>query len=490
MSSSISAARLARLIPDGDLPRPAYRSLARALRTLLADGRIPSGTRLPSERDLTLALGCSRTTVTRAYAVLRDDGYLNSRRGAGSVLSLPDRRMLDRASRVLSPGRDLDPGVIDLSCAATRAPAGIADAMAAAVAQLPAHLADNGYAPVGLPELREVLAERYRRRGLPTSPEQILVTSGAVAGLAIVSRALVRAGARVLVEDPTYPNALESLVRSGARLETIPVDPEGWDLAEAERTIAASRSRLAYLIPDFHNPTGSLLDADGRARLAAALRAAGTVPVVDETIADIDLRPAGSPPMPPPFAVHAPEAITLGSAAKSFWGGLRIGWMRVPAALAERLLDARATLDLGAPIVEQLALTEMLRRWPGLPDGRAAELIAAREATVSALRRRMPAARLIPPPGGLSLWIEHDAIAAGPIAEAAAERGLVIAPGPRFTATGGHERFFRLPYVHAPDVMVVAVDRLASAAEAVVDAGSTAVSGERPTRPRRARFVA
>ena len=90
-SVSLAAPRVAALV--GEFPRsPAFRGLAEGLRTLIAEGRVPVGVRLPSERDLTEAVGVSRTTVTRAYDVLRDEGYLESRQGSGSVTRLPVSR--------------------------------------------------------------------------------------------------------------------------------------------------------------------------------------------------------------------------------------------------------------------------------------------------------------------------------------------------------------------------------------------------------------
>ena len=89
MARLISAPRIATLVGDFDRS-PAYRGLAEGLRVLITDGRVPVGVRLPSERELTEALGVSRTTVTRAYAELRDHGFLVSRQGSGSVASLPD----------------------------------------------------------------------------------------------------------------------------------------------------------------------------------------------------------------------------------------------------------------------------------------------------------------------------------------------------------------------------------------------------------------
>jgi len=134
---------------------PAYQALAEGLRRLVADGRILDGTRLPSERELTSALRVSRTTVAGAYAVLRDRGYLVSRRGSGSVVRVPGG---PSAGGSLPSGDG--PGVaVDLSIAAPSAPPGMADAFESAVTELPRHLSGTGYSPFGLPELRELLAQ-------------------------------------------------------------------------------------------------------------------------------------------------------------------------------------------------------------------------------------------------------------------------------------------------------------------------------------------
>src|SRR6476659_7871778 len=103
---ALSAARLRPLLGAALDTSPAYRGLADAVRLLVADGRIPAGTRLPSERDLTTALGVSRTTVSRAYAELRERGYLESRQGSGSVAALPGETSGRRQGTALHPTSD------------------------------------------------------------------------------------------------------------------------------------------------------------------------------------------------------------------------------------------------------------------------------------------------------------------------------------------------------------------------------------------------
>ena len=475
---TVSAARTARLVGTPAPGRPAYRALADALRLAVADGRIAAGTRLPSERELTAALDVSRTTVTRAYAVLRESGYLTSRRGAGSVATLPSSSRR-HSGGALFPA-DVADGVLDLTCAASRAPAGMVEAYERAVQQLPEYLCGAGYLTLGVPELREVVAERYTARGLPTDPDQVLVTSGAVAGIGVVLLALTGHGDRVVVESPGYPNTIDAARRGGARLVPLALDPDGWDVEESARTISSAAATAALLIPDFHNPTGALMPDDERAVLARALRRAGTVPVIDETIAEVDLDPG---PMPLPFAAHDARAVTVGSSSKSHWGGLRTGWIRAPRTALAGLVEARVTSDLGAPVLEQLVLLELMRVSPGLGDARRADLCAARDALVAALGERLPELRFRVPRGGLFLWCElPDGIDATSVAVAAEDEGLLIAAGPRFALSGGLDRWVRLPYVQAPDVMTDAVARLARAVQTVRATGATS-----PRRGDRAR---
>ncbi len=279
VQSTLTAARLAALV-DGFDRSPAYAGLADALRELIGDGRIGYGTRLPSERDLTEALGVSRTTVTRAYARLRDTAYAEARQGSGTFTRLPGgrTRALDRA---LWPS-DVGNGVIDLVCAAATAPPGIAALYAEAAAELPAHLGGHGYFPAGMPALQAAIAATYDARGLPTDPEQVIVTPGALAATAVIGTALAGPRERVLMEAPTYPNAVQALRSGGGRLATIALDPSGWDLDAIGSSLARHRPRLVHVMPDFHNPTGLVMSEADRAAYARLLARHDATAVVDE----------------------------------------------------------------------------------------------------------------------------------------------------------------------------------------------------------------
>ena len=461
MTGSISAARVATLA-DGFDRHPAYAGLADALVLLIGDGRIGLDTRLPSERELTEALGVSRTTVTRAYAALREAGYARARRGAGTFTRVPggrtrahDRALLPRAG---------DEHAIDLNCAAASAPPGLAAAYADAAADLPAYLGGHGYFPAGLPELQRAIAATYDARGLPTAPDQVMVTAGALSAASIVAQAFTSPGDRVLVESPVYPNATQALRHSGARITGSPVDPDGWDLDAVAAALRQTSPTLAYLIPDFQNPTGHLMTGPQREEYAVHLRRARTVAVVDEAHQALAL---DGQEMPPPFAAYAPDAITIGSASKSFWGGLRLGWIRCPEGRMDRLTQARVSMDLGAPVVEQLVLTRLLADSGQILGEHRARLREQRDRLAAAIREQLPEWTFRLPAGGLALWCELPSPLGTAVAAEAERLGVIVAPGPVFAAEGGLDHFVRIPWTRPGDELEEAVGRLATAWAAV-----------------------
>ncbi|RYB95311.1 PLP-dependent aminotransferase family protein [Nocardioides oleivorans] len=478
MSRVISAQRVATL--TGDFPRsPAYLGLAESLRVLIGDGRIGAGVRLPSERDLTGALDVSRTTVTRAYEVLRESGYAEARRGSGTFTTVPggQRRSHDRA---LMPGTGGD-DVIDLNCAAHSAPPGLVESYQRATEQLPAYLGGPGYFPLGVPALQARIAAAYDARGLPTVPEQVMVTAGALAAASIVAQAFTAPGERVVVESPTYPNVTQAIRHAGARLVPAAVDPDGWDLDALAATMRQTSPRLAYLIPDFQNPTGHLMSDAQREELGAALARSRTTVVADEAHQALALAPGLAAAMPRPMAAYADGAITIGSASKSYWGGLRLGWVRADLADMDRLIQARIGLDLGAPVFEQLVLADLMDRADEVLPVHRERLVVGRDTLVAALGEHLPAWRFRVPDGGLALWCElPEPLGTATTAEAE-RRGVVVAPGPVFAVEGGLDRYVRIPWTASPDDLVEAVRRLAAAWEHV------SADAHRPASPRSGR---
>ncbi|MEV0203162.1 PLP-dependent aminotransferase family protein [Nonomuraea sp. NPDC050691] len=454
--------QLAALLPEPAGSRPAYRHLAQAISALILDGRIALHVRLPAERDLAGALSVSRPTVTAAYDLLRESGYARSRRGSGTWTALPEGALPSGVTRALAPPDT----AIDLARAAPGLPEqALGDALHQIAPRLAEHARTPGYHPYGLPELRAAVAGRFTRRGLATVPEQILVTSGAQHALTLIIGLLSGPGDRVMVENPSYPNALEALRRARLRPVSVPVTDSGWDIEIIESTLRQSVPKLAYLIPDFHNPVGVVMPAEVRARVLRAAQRSGTWLIIDETLTDLAL----DVPVPPPFASHAVpggagKVITVGSMSKTTWGGLRIGWLRAPASLVTELAGQRIATDLGGSVLDQLLALALLARTEELLPLRLEQVREQRAALAAALSERIPHWTWQVPPGGLSLWVDLGEPVASAFAERALEYGVRIEGGGAFaTDPGIFEQRLRVPYTARPGTLREAVHRMAAA---------------------------
>ncbi|PSL00208.1 DNA-binding transcriptional MocR family regulator [Murinocardiopsis flavida] len=447
---------LARLIGRDGRARPYYLSVGRSISGLILDGRIPTHTRLPAERDLADSLGLSRNTVTASYTWLRENGFLDSRRGAGSWTLLPSTA--GNNDSVLLPRSE----PIDLGIAAPPAIEGMQAAARMAVEQLAAHVGGRGYTTFGLPELRHAVARRYVERGLPTEPDQILITNGAQHAAALLMELLVQPGDSVLLESPTFPHTLDTVRQRGARLRTMGVGPNGWEMDVVADAFRQGRPKAAFVIPDFHNPTGALMDDDERAALVAEARRAGSSLIVDESVAELAIDPGDQPA---PTAVHDRDGrvFSIGSTAKLFWGGLRIGWIRTTPPMAARLMALRQRFDLSSPVLEQLTATHLLADVLRIRAERIRQVRRNRDALVAALRAELPEWRFVTPSGGLVLWARLPAPTATALTEAADRNGVHAAPGPIFGTEGTLEHFVRLAYTQPPEVLHDGVRRLARA---------------------------
>jgi DNA-binding transcriptional MocR family regulator len=507
---------------ERDQQRPAYQVLAGRIRDAVLDGRLAVATGLPSERELASGLSLSRTTVGAAYALLREQGWLQSKRGSGSTLQLPQAAVASgirgRAASEPPPATPFGPGgifgwqvgigwradqsqrsergpgdpddvaVIDLTTASLPAPAEpVAAAVAAAAAELTRYLPSDGYYPFGLPVLRQAIAERYAAAGVPTTAEQILVTSGAQHAFTLILGELSAAGDRVLIECPTYPVVLDAL--RARRRTPAPVglaDPRRgetnpdsvWDVDLFSATLRQTAPRLGYLIPEFQNPTGALMDAGTREALVAAARSARTLLLADESFRDVPF--PGTPPLPPPMAtfdVGGTRVLSLGSVSKSFWGGLRVGWIRAAPALVQRLAAARALGDMAGPILDQLVVTKLLSSPDDALALQRSRLATGAAALQAALAASLPAWRPTRPAGGTSLWVKLPGPFATDLALLAPSAGVRIAPGPRFGPDGTMESYLRLPFTATPERLIAGISRLATIADRAAQGAESSLPG-------------
>ncbi len=255
-----------------------------------------------------------------------------------------------------------------------------------------------------------------------------------------------------------------------------PDDPgEEWDLDGIRNAARQSAASLAYLVPDFNNPTGLCLDDAGRSELAAIARATRMTVVVDESMADLPLDgPSGAPgeavagqPIPASAFARGAEVVAIGSTSKSFWGGLRVGWVRAPRSLVAKLLGARSTIDLGTPVIDQLAAVQLFAEEDELLARRREQLRAQRAALLDALAEFLPEWTASPCVGGMSMWVQLPQPLSTALAATAPNHGVLLASGTRFGVDGAFERFVRLPFTRPEAELRFAVQAIAHAYDAL-----------------------
>ncbi|WP_265523685.1 PLP-dependent aminotransferase family protein [Oerskovia flava] len=479
ISRHLSVSGLVRVIGDWRTRTPAYAALADAVRAGVLSGAVPLGTRLPSERDLAATLGVSRTTTAAAYDLLREQGYAVGRTGVGTVTLLPRQDRPTAQPGIVggdAPSTDdvvTPDDVIYLSQATPAAPPQLHPAYTRALEALPAYLPGHGYDPLGLQPLRVALAQLYTDRGTPTVPDQILVTTGAQHAISTLLAALVGRGDRVVVQSPTYAHALDAARGAGARLVGVPVgsgvEAPGFDGDLFESTVRQVAPRLVYLVPDHHNPTGYSLTPAEREHVRAVARRHRVTVLGDETLVDIGLDRPGLP------EDHGQEhtfcgdgsghgrVLAIGSASKTFWGGLRVGWIRAHPDLVARLARTRGASDVATSVLEQLAVVELLTERRALLADRVEDLRGRRDTLVDALRATIRDWDVPRPPGGLSLWVGLPSPRAHALVSAAADHGVVINAGPQLTPDGSARDHVRLAYAQDTATLLRAVPRLQAA---------------------------
>ncbi|MFK0004710.1 PLP-dependent aminotransferase family protein [Paenarthrobacter sp. NPDC090522] len=479
MTGSLNPTALTRLLGSWNSGAlPAYRELADVVRLLVMDGRIPLDLALPSERALAQTLGLSRTTVTAAYSTLREQGFLTAGQGSRGRTCIPHR-----SSPVTMPGLAAPEGLLDLAYASLPAAGEVVHrAFADALTELPALLPGFGYDAVGVPALRQAIADRYTAEGVPTTAQQILVTSGAQHALNIVLKTLAGKQDKVLVEHPSYPNALDAIRATGCRPLPVAMPAAGaaagWDIDAMVAAMNQQRPAMAYLVPDFHNPTGRIMSDLQRRRLARAAALAGTVLVVDETLRGLNLDGVTAAPM----ASFSSTVVSIGSLSKSHWAGLRTGWIRAEESVINRLVTTRTTMDLGGPIVEQLAAARLVGAYSEPMDARLAELRQNRSALMELLAEHLPKWEVERPRGGLTVWCRLPSPSSTALTVLAPDFGVRLAAGPRFGVGGAFEQYMRVPYTLPPASLEVAV-RALRAAQDKIDASPQlrrSLKSERP----------
>jgi DNA-binding transcriptional MocR family regulator len=445
-------------------PGPRYLRLAEAIADLIARESTSPGCRLPAERELAQLLELSRGTVVAAYSALAERGTVVRRQGSGTRVSgephaapAVPRHLYAQLGRFLgapAPQIDLAFGAPYVDDLVWQLQGRVADVMRAGA---PAH----GYAPLGLPALREGIADRLTAAGTPTGADDVLVTSGAQGALALLTSMLVRPGDRVVVEAPTYPGAVELFSRAGASIVALPRDHAGPRADDLRHALSAMGAAFVFLIPTCHNPTGSVMHEQRRRELLRVCREHDVTVIEDLTTADV-LFDGESPPTL--SALDADErVISVGSFSKILWGGVRVGWVRAPRGFILRLGRLKAARDLGSGLLDQAAVVASLGDLDAIIARRCEMARERHDHLRRELTERLPEWDINPARGGYSLWVRLPSGTGDELAAAAMTRGVAIAAG---SNSAPEDRFLdhvRLCYPAPPELLTEAAVRLADA---------------------------
>jgi len=447
-------------------PGPRYARLAAALLEAIEQRTLARGTRVPAERVLAATVGASRGTVVACLDQLVQAGVLTRRQGAGTFVagrsSWAARAAAGSVATRLLRRVAADRETIDLSVSAPGDLRHLPPVDADAAWQ---SLDGHGLDPAGLPALRDRVARHLTEyQGLPTEPDQLVITAGAQEALSLLAQVLP--GTRVLVSCPTYPGLVSPVARTRAELSPVPADVAGEDPGAIERAGRAPGG-VAFLMPTGHNPTGRVMPALRRQALAAIADAGRVAFVEDLTLADLVLDGVA----PPPLAALSTQVIAIGSVSKLFWGGLRVGWIRAPEPLRSTVLARKSALNLGTAVISQALAARLLGAIdPGWVAAQRAALSERRDLLTALLARHLPAWRTRPPQAGLSLWAELPLDSADAFTLAAARHGVTVMAGGAACVDGRHRHFIRLSFAEQPGTLELAVERLAAAWEVHAEA--------------------
>jgi GntR family transcriptional regulator / MocR family aminotransferase len=367
---------------DRKASRPLHRQIYDAHRRAILDGNLRPGQRIPSSRVLASELGVSRFPVLNAYAQLLAEGYIQSRVGAGTVISgsLPDQFTSSapaagaRVTVIRSGSRPVAKrsSVLHLQDSPWLRGSGAFNVGEVAFNQFPLHIWSRLVArgcrkmdarafhygdQLGSRTLRETMA-RYLRtsRSLRCDAEQIMIVSGSQQALELSARVLLDPGSRVWIEEPCYRLAREVFTLAGCQLIPVPVDNEGLDVAAGIRR--CRKARAAFVTPSHQFPLGVTMSASRRLQLLEWAQSSGSWIIEDDY--DSEYRYDSLPIASLQGLDANARVIYIGTFSKVLFPSLRLGYLVIPSDLVDRFLTIRRAMDLGPPSFYQGVLADFI----------------------------------------------------------------------------------------------------------------------------------
>jgi GntR family transcriptional regulator/MocR family aminotransferase len=441
---------------------PLYRQIETALRQGILSGGLSPDTRLPATRQLARDLGVNRITVETAYAELEADGLIASRVGSGSYVlpacSPPPRPPDSPACPPWPAWQQAVHARSELAGPPLPAPApapqtisfagGTGDSrlfpaddfrkvMQAVMRRDGAAALEYGD-PRGYAPLRGTIARVLASQGLQAHPDNILITAGSQAALALVAQLLLKPGDGILVESPTYSGALDLFRALRLRVVGIPIDERGMQVEALESLLARQQPGLIYTIPNFHNPTGTCLSSQRRRQLMAVADRYGVPILEDDFVGDLRYEGRAQPALK--ALDPGGRVIYVSTFSKMLMPGLRVGFLAVEGPVYAGLAGLKRASDLATSNLIQRALEAYVTvgRYQAHLRRSCQIYHKRRDAMLRAIRRHLPAGvRCDPPQGGLFVWLRLPAsLSAGQLLPLAAEEGVTFDPGGRFFPDG------------------------------------------------------
>lgn len=321
----------------------------------------------------------------------------------------------------------------------------------------------------GFPALRQAIADF-----LPwdVNPDQILITTGSQQALDLIGKVFLDKGSRILVEKPTYLGALQAFTPFEPTPVGVNSDDEGMliDDFAAKVGTGENKARLAYVLPNFQNPTGRTMSEARRQALVEKARELD-IPLIEDNPYG-DLWYEGEPPLP--LAARNPEGVIyMGSFSKVLAPGLRVGFIVAPKSVYGKLTQAKQAADLHSPSFNQRVVAEVMKDGflhSHIPTIRAMYKVQ-RDVMLMALEAEMEGLGVTwtRPVGGMFLWVRlPEGMDAQVLLAEAVERGMAFVPGAPFYADEAETNTLRLSYVTvSPEQIRQGVAALATAIRAL-----------------------
>ena len=291
-------------------------------------------------------------------------------------------------------------------------------------------------------------------------PASVVVTTGSQQALDLIGRVILDPDAAVVVGDPCYVGARQVLQANRASLVGVGVDRDGIDVDElAERLAGGLRPKLVYVVANFDNPSGAVLAAGRRVRLAELAEQYDFLIIEDDPYGRLRYDGDHLDPIP------GDRVLRLRSASKTLVPGLRVGWMSGPQFVVDAVVIAKQAVDLHTSTVSQAIVHELLSR-PGWFDAHVSGLLpwyaAQRDALIAAIAAHLPTATFDRPDGGMFLWLRLPGSDTASVLTEAVEAGVAFVPGSAFAVVRDLSDHLRLSFATVPaDQLDEAVRRLA-----------------------------